>query len=143
MPALACLALFAAPSFAAAPLNLDAYRGHVVYLDFWASWCGPCKQSFPWMQSMADAYAHRGLRIVAVDLDRDKSDADRFLSQFHPGFDIVFNPHGSLAERYRLRGMPTSMLIDRRGKVRFTHIGFRPTDAQAYEDQVKELLAEK
>ncbi len=135
--------LAVAPSFAAAPFSLHAYRGQVVYLDFWASWCGPCKQSFPWMESLKDAYAARGLRVVAIDLDRDKSDADRFLTKFHPDFDVIFDPNGSLAERYRIHGMPTSMLIDRHGTVRFTHIGFRPADAAAYEKQVKVLLAEK
>jgi len=126
-----------------APLNLQNYRGRVVYLDFWASWCGPCRQSFPWMESMKDAYARRGLAVVAVDLDQHKSDADRFLGRFHPAFHILFDPKGSLAEEFKVRGMPTSVVFDRQGKLRFTHIGFRPTDAAAYERQIKELLAEK
>ena len=141
--ALAGLALLAAPSFAAAPLNLAKYRGRVVYLDFWASWCGPCKQSFPWMEAMKDAYAAKGLAIVAVDLDRDRSDADRFLSQFHPGFGVLYDPKGALAEYYKVHGMPTSLVFDRAGKLRYTHVGFMPADGATYERQVKQLLSEK
>ncbi|HVC00855.1 MAG TPA: TlpA disulfide reductase family protein [Steroidobacteraceae bacterium] len=139
---LAGLAL-ASPPVAATPLHLAAYRGRVVYLDFWASWCGPCKQSFPWMESMSDTYAHRGLVIVAVDLDRHKGAAARFLGEFHPDFQILYDPRGSLAERFKVEGMPTSLVIDRDGKLRYRHIGFVPADADRYESQVKRLLAEK
>src|SRR3984957_14882579 len=72
------------PVHAAAPLDLTALRGRVVCLDFWASWCGPCKQSFPWMESMKSTYARRVLQIVAVNLDSARADADMFLKQFHP-----------------------------------------------------------
>lgn len=149
LAALAGCALFAAPSFAvapsfaAAPLNLAAYRGRVVYLDFWASWCGPCKQSFPWMQSMNDTYARRGLVVLAVDLDRHKHNAARFLAAFKPDFHILYDPSGSLAARYKVQGMPTSLVIDRQGKVRYRHIGFMPADADHYERQVETLLAKK
>jgi cytochrome c biogenesis protein CcmG, thiol:disulfide interchange protein DsbE len=130
------------PSHAAAPLDLSALRGRVVYLDFWASWCGPCKQSFPWMESLKSAYGGQGLEIVAVNLDTSRADADRFLNQFHPTFDVRFDPKGELAEYYGVQGMPVSILIDRHGVTRFTHVGFRPIDGAAYEAQVRELLAE-
>jgi thiol-disulfide isomerase/thioredoxin len=143
LAAVAGLAAGSAPAVAAAPLDLAAMRGHVVYLDFWASWCGPCKQSFPWMQSLHSTYAGRGLDVVAVDVDSDRSDADRFLGRFHPDFRVLFDPSGSLADRYGVKGMPTSMLIDRHGKVRFVHVGFVPVEAEKYEQQVESLLAEK
>src|ERR1700678_2087156 len=94
----------------AADLDLNAYRGKVVYLDFWASWCGPCKQSFPWMETMKRTYAGQGLEVIAVDLDGDRADADRFLAQFHPTFDVRFDPEGELAEAYKVQGMPSSVL---------------------------------
>jgi cytochrome c biogenesis protein CcmG, thiol:disulfide interchange protein DsbE len=124
-------------------LDLNAFQGRVVYLDFWASWCGPCRQSFPWMEVLKDTYGPQGLEIVAVNLDRDRADADKFLHQFHPTFDLRFDPEGDLAERYKVQGMPSSMLIDRHGVTRFTHVGFRPVDVRLYEAQVRELLAEK
>lgn len=131
------------PIRAASPLDLANLRGQVVYLDFWASWCGPCRQSFPWMQTMTNAYQGQGLAIVAVNLDRDRVDADKFLDQFKPTFDVRFDPKGESAEFYKIKGMPVSLLIDRHGVTRFTHVGFRPVDAAAYETQLRELLAEK
>jgi thiol-disulfide isomerase/thioredoxin len=131
------------PVYAASPLDLASLRGRVVYLDFWASWCGPCRQSFPWMETMQSTYGAQGLEIITVNLDRDRPDADKFLKQFHPTFAVRFDPEGELAELYKVQGMPSSVLIDRHGVARFTHVGFRPVDGAIYEAQVRELLAEK
>ena len=127
----------------AADLDLNAYRGKVVYLDFWASWCGPCKQSFPWMENLKDTYGRQGLAVIAVNLDMDRADADKFLDRFRPTFEVRFDPKGELAALYKVRAMPSSVLIDRHGVARFTHEGYRPVDGAAYEAQVQELLAEK
>jgi len=137
-----CLTAFV-PVYAAPPLDLTSFRGRVVYLDFWASWCGPCRQSFPWMETMNSTYGAQGLEIITVNLDRNRADADRFLKQFHPTFDLRFDPKGELAEQYKVQGMPSSVLIDRHGVTRFMHVGFRPVDGAIYEAQLRELLAEK
>jgi cytochrome c biogenesis protein CcmG/thiol:disulfide interchange protein DsbE len=137
---LCCLLL--TPARAAAPLDLDQFRGRVVYLDFWASWCAPCRQSFPWMQTMKNTYEAQGLTILTVNLDADRADADKFLAQFKPTFDVRFDPAGVLAESYRVKGMPSSVLIDRHGLPRLTRVGFRPVDAAVYEAQIRELLEE-
>lgn len=137
-----CLGLFT-PLRAASTLDLASLRGRVVYLDFWASWCAPCRQSFPWMQIMKSNYEAQGLEIIAVNLDRNRADADKFLKQFHPTFDLHFDPQGELADLYKVQGMPSSMLIDRHGVTRFIHVGFRPIDGPIYEAQLRELLAEK
>jgi cytochrome c biogenesis protein CcmG/thiol:disulfide interchange protein DsbE len=137
-----CFALLA-PAWAAAPPDLDQFRGRVVYLDFWASWCGPCKQSFPWMQAMRDTYDRQGLTVIAVNLDMSRVDAEKFLHQFNPTFDVRFDPTGKLAESYQVHVMPSSVLIDRHGVTRFTHEGFRPVDGAVFEAQVQQLLAEK
>jgi len=122
--------------------GVDAYRGRVVYLDFWASWCAPCRQSFPWMQAMHDAYAQQGLTIIAVNLDINRADAERFLQQYKPQFNVRYDSRGAAAERYRIPGMPTSILIDRHGVTRFSHVGFRPVDRTQYENELRGLLAE-
>ena len=137
-----CIAL-AVSAKAATPLDVQSLLGRVVYLDFWASWCGPCRQSFPWMQRMADTYGSRGLTVLAVDLDADRAPADRFLEQFRPTFEIRFDPKGELPEFYDVKGMPASILIDRYGKRRYSHIGFLPVDAARYEAELRELVAEK
>jgi cytochrome c biogenesis protein CcmG, thiol:disulfide interchange protein DsbE len=136
------LVLFA-PIWAASPFDISTLRGRVVYLDFWASWCGPCRQSFPWMQTLKNTYEDQGLTIVAVNLDADRVDAEKFLNQFKPTFEVRFDPDGRLAEVYKVKSMPSSVLIDRHGVARFTHMGFRPVDGAVYEAQLRELLAEK
>jgi thiol-disulfide isomerase/thioredoxin len=79
---------------AASPIDVSEFRGRVLYLDFWASWCAPCQQSFPWMQAMKDAYGAQGLSVVAMNLDQHRPDAERFLARFHPNFDVRFDPQG-------------------------------------------------
>ena len=137
-----CLAALA-PAHAASSLDLTSFRGRVVYLDFWASWCGPCRQSFPWMETLKSTYAAQGLEIITVNLDSERSDADKFLKEFHPTFDVRFDPKGELAEFYKVHGMPWSVLIDRHGVTRSSHVGFRPIDGAIYESQLRALLAEK
>ena len=138
----ALLLAVGAPTVSAAPLDLSALRGRVVYLDFWASWCGPCRQSFPWMESMQKAYETQGLTILAINVDHDRADADRFLKIFHPDFEIRFDPSGSWAEEFKVSGMPTSVIIDRHGAVRFTHVGFWPAQGDVSTKEIRELLGE-
>jgi cytochrome c biogenesis protein CcmG, thiol:disulfide interchange protein DsbE len=138
----ALLLAVGAPTVSAAPLDLSALRGRVVYLDFWASWCGPCRQSFPWMESMQKAYQAQGLTVLAINVDHDRADADRFLKIFHPDFEIRFDPNGSWAEEFKVSGMPTSVIIDRHGAVRFTHVGFWPAQGDVSAKQIRELLGE-
>ncbi|HTC43500.1 MAG TPA: TlpA disulfide reductase family protein [Steroidobacteraceae bacterium] len=136
----ACLgAAFASP---ASVVDIGALQGRVVYLDFWASWCEPCRRSFPWMETLRRAYEGKGLIVLAIDVDTDRADADRFLRRFQPGFDVRFDSSGTLAEQYKVTGMPTSVLIDRHGVQRFRHIGFQAADTASYESQVRQLLAE-
>ena len=123
-------------------VDLGAFQGRVVYLDFWASWCEPCRRSFPWMETLRKTYEGQGLTVLAIDVDTDRGDGERFLRRFHPGFDVRFDSSGTLAEQYKVTGMPTGVLIDRHGVQRFRHIGFQPADTASYEAQVRQLLAE-
>ena len=92
---------------------------------------------------MQDSYERQGLTVVAVNLDHYREDAERFLAKFHPKFDVRFDPQGDVAARFKIQGMPTSVIIDRHGVPRFTHIGFRPVDQAAFEDQLRQILAEQ
>jgi len=141
---LACFGvLMSAPSFAQARLDLEGLRGHVVYVDFWASWCSPCRQSFPWMKALESAYGSRGLSVVAIDLDHDQADAQRFLRVFQPNFPVIYDPAGTLAQRFNVMAMPTSVLIDRTGKIRYEHAGFLLKERAQYERQIRALLAQR
>jgi thiol-disulfide isomerase/thioredoxin len=122
--------------------ELKSLRGQVVYLDFWASWCAPCRQSFPWMNVLQTRYAGRGLTVVAVNLDHERVDADLFLKRLPPDFQVRFDPQGNWARYFKVEGMPTSVILDRAGKPRFTHIGFNNRDTPVYEAQIQQLLSE-
>jgi thiol-disulfide isomerase/thioredoxin len=121
-------------------VDLDAYRGKVVLLDFWASWCAPCRSSFPWMNEMQEKYADDGLVVIAVNLDNERGEAADFLEQNPAGFEIAYDPERSMARAFGVDSMPNSFLIDRSGRVRAQHRGFRVADQAAYESAIVELL---
>jgi thiol-disulfide isomerase/thioredoxin len=122
--------------------SLSDLRGKVVYLDFWASWCVPCRRSFPWMNAMHRKYANQDLVIIAINLDQEPDLAQQFLSEQPAAFHIEYNSSGSLAEAYELRGMPSSYLIDKSGAIRIAHTGFFKAKQERYEAQIRALLAE-
>jgi cytochrome c biogenesis protein CcmG, thiol:disulfide interchange protein DsbE len=134
-----------APSFTLPTTNgtisPDSLRGQVIYLDFWASWCDPCRKSFPWMDGLQKKYADKGLTVVAVNLDSKQESANKFLIKHPVGFTVAFDPAGSVAQLYKIKGMPSSFLIDRQGNIVAAHVGFQEKDAQSLERQVTELLA--
>ena len=138
---LVATAASASPS-SAQSLDLTQYKGKVVYLDFWASWCAPCRLSFPWLASLQSAYRREGLTVVAVNVDHNRADAERFLSNEGSNFGIIYDPKGLIASKYNVVGMPMSVLIDKDGKVRFKHVGFYPQDEATYLSQVNQLLSE-
>lgn len=124
------------------PVKLPALRGSPVYLDFWASWCGPCVKSFPWMNEIQQRHGARGLKIIAVNLDQKRGDADRFLARVPAEFPVLFDPEGRVARAYGLKGMPTSYLIDRQGRVLMEHVGFRDSSREELETALTRLLAQ-
>ena len=103
----------------------DSIKGKVVLIDFWASWCEPCKQSFPVMESLHKRYSDRGLVIVAINLDEKRPDMEAFLKKNAASFIVMRDPDQKLVDKTGIATMPSSFLIDRDGKVRFTHTGFR------------------
>ena len=121
-------------------VDLSELKGQVIYLDFWASWCTPCRKSFPWMNEMQNKYKKDGLKIVAVNLDKSRDLIDKFLLRTPAEFTIAFDPGGQLAQSYNLVGMPTSYLIDRLGHIQATHIGFRKKDKAKLEAKIQGLF---
>jgi cytochrome c biogenesis protein CcmG/thiol:disulfide interchange protein DsbE len=127
-----------APAF-----DLTQYQGKLVYLDFWASWCKPCRQSFPWMDAMQKKYGADGLVIVAVDEDEQPVDGRKFLAEVPVGFTVIGDPQGALAERYALIGMPSSFLIGRDGQVLQKHQGFFDDSPAAFEAEIRAALGKQ
>jgi cytochrome c biogenesis protein CcmG/thiol:disulfide interchange protein DsbE len=121
-------------------VRLESLKGKVVYLDFWASWCEPCKRSFPWMHDMKQTYADQGFEILAVNLDKDRKLADAFLKEMDINFAVAFDESGESASEYKLKGMPSSYLIGRDGKIYASHIGFRDKDKTQIEQAIESLL---
>lgn len=125
------------------PLDLLKYKGKVVYLDFWASWCTPCHLSFPWMNQIQQMYGHEGLEILAVDVDHDRTAADSFLASNKGQLDVVYDPEGNIAKQFHVQGMPTALLIGRDGKIHNVHTGFESSKENAYLADVLTLLNQK
>jgi thiol-disulfide isomerase/thioredoxin len=140
------LALASGPAAAhedLAQLDLAQYQGKVVYLDFWASWCAPCRRSFPWLDALQRKHGAEGFVVIAVNVDTDRALAAGFLKEVPVAFKVAYDPKGELAAKWKLLGMPSSFLIDRSGKPRSAHQGFRPGDEAGREAEIARLLAEK
>jgi thiol-disulfide isomerase/thioredoxin len=129
-----------APAAESATIDLAAYKGKVVYLDFWASWCVPCRQSFPWMNQMHRLYGKDGLVVLAVNMDQVRADADTFLRQYPAEFTVRYDREGALAQTFKVRGMPTSVLLGRDGKTLLVHEGFKSRDAATLDQSIRSAL---
>ena len=133
---------FSLPTASNQVSNQD-FRGKVIYLDFWASWCHPCRQLFPWLNELNRKYSSQGLEIIAINLDQDRAKAEQFLKLIPADFTIAYDPEAITARDYRARGLPTSYLIDRNGVIRNQHAGFREKDKSGLELIIIDLLNEK
>jgi cytochrome c biogenesis protein CcmG, thiol:disulfide interchange protein DsbE len=134
---------FVLPTTSGESVALDKLKGRVVYVDFWASWCGPCRRSFPWMNELQQKYGERGLTIVGVNVDKRRPDAQRFLAQTPATFTIVYDESGKAPEAYAVKGMPSSYLIDATGKVVAVESGFRDEQKAPIEEQIRAMLPSK
>ena len=123
--------------------SMQQLEGKVLLVDFWASWCTPCRKSFPWLNAIQQRHAAEGLVVVAVNEDTERSDATQFLQQVPAQFAVLYDKAGALAQQYQLMGMPSSFLIDKKGQIRYRHIGFKQADIAGYETQIRQLLAEE
>lgn len=122
-------------------VDLSAYRGKVVLIDFWASWCAPCLTSLPKLEALRQEFGAADFQIVAVNLDSEPEDALRFLEKHPVGYPSASDPQGALPESFGLSTMPSSYLIDRRGVIRYVHEGFRRGDETTLREHIRGLLA--
>src|SRR4029079_18243493 len=104
--------------------TLSEFKGRVVLVDFWASWCAPCKASFPALDALHEEFHDAGLDVVAINVDEDAKSARAFLAGRSPSLNLLFDPKGRSPEAFKVEGMPSSFLIDRDGNIRYRHMGF-------------------
>jgi thiol-disulfide isomerase/thioredoxin len=126
-----------------AALTLGKLRGQVVMMNFWASWCGPCREEFPLLDQMFRKYKGLGFTLLGVNVEPDAADAEGFLAKTPVSFPIVFDHDSTVSKLYGVEGMPSTVLIDRKGAVRWVHQGYKAGDENEYLDQLRGLLREK
>lgn len=123
--------------------SFQAMKGKVIYVDFWASWCPPCVQSFPFLNQLQQEFGDQGLRVVGVNLDEEMVDAEKFLARYPADFSIVTDPSRQCAQDFDVMAMPSSYLIDKEGIVRHIHRGFRPGETSELRLIVEQLLQQQ
>lgn len=121
-------------------INLADLKGKVVYVDFWASWCGPCQRSFPKLEALRAKYKDKGFEVVAINMDENVKDANDFLTKFAVTFPIARDASGKVAEQYNLKGMPTGYIIDKKGVISYISVGFDSKEEKAIEDTISTLI---
>jgi thiol-disulfide isomerase/thioredoxin len=123
------------------PTALKQYAGKVIYLDFWASWCAPCRTSFPLLNKLHEKLKAKGFEVVGINLDEDKANAEKFLKEFPVSFTVLRDAKGEWADKFVVESMPTSFIIDKQGLVQNIHHGFASDDIKELEEKITQLLA--
>jgi len=134
---------FSLASRAGGEVSLADLRGQVVMINFWASWCGPCRQEFPALDQIYAKYKPMGFTLVAINVESEKADAEKFLSATPASFPILFDPDNTVSGKYGVSAMPTTVLVDRQGRVRWQHRAYKPGDEAKYIEQIRAALREK
>jgi thiol-disulfide isomerase/thioredoxin len=124
------------------PYDLQQFKGKVIYVDFWTSWCGPCAKSFPFMNELSHDLKDKGLQVIGVNLDESPLDAQNFLVRYPANFAIAADINEQCAKDFGVKAMPSTYLVDRNGTVRHIHLGFRSGEAMELRALVEQLLAE-
>jgi thiol-disulfide isomerase/thioredoxin len=124
------------------PIALSQYRGQVVMLNFWASWCAPCRREMPILDSIQRRYKPLGFALVGVNVEPDAREAEVFLRQTPVSFPIAYDAQSKVSKLYNVAGMPSTVILDRKGTVRFVHRGYKPGDENEYLDQIRALVRE-
>ncbi len=125
------------------PVSLKSYTGKVTYIDFWASWCAPCRTSFPLLNKLHQKLKAQGFEVVAINLDEDKTNAEQFLKEFPVEFKVLRDAEGKWADQFVVESMPTSFIVDRQGVVQHIHHGFVSDDVNELEEKITQLLSKK
>jgi len=148
LPALATTSATPAPDFqlsergGTAPISLGQFKGQVVMLNFWASWCGPCREEMPILESIQRKYKPLGFTMLGVNVEPDAKAAEAFLKETPVSFPIAYDPQSKVSKLYDVEGMPSTVIVDRKGTIRFVHRGYKPGDENEYLNQIRALVRE-
>lgn len=123
-------------------LRLSEYRGQVVLINFWASWCGPCRQEMPLLEDLYKRYSKLGFTILGVNVDTDSTKANQYLRDITVTFPILYDTGNTVTKSYNVNAMPTTVIVDRSGNMRFLHQGYKPGYEKEYKKQVVQLIKE-
>ena len=134
---------FTLASRAGGEVSLADLKGQVVMINFWASWCGPCRKEFPALDQIYAKYKPMGFTLVAINVESEKADAEKFLATTPASFPILFDPDNKVSGSYGVSAMPTTVLVDRQGRVRWLHRAYKPGDEAKYIEQIRAALREK
>jgi len=135
-------AAFQLPAAAGDPVSLAGLKGQVVLINFWASWCGPCRQEMPILDQLYKKYKSAGFTLLGINVEPKSGDALAFLKSTPVSFPILFDTQSTVSNLYEVSGMPSTVIVDRKGTVRYIHHGYRPGDEGAYLDQIRSLVRE-
>ncbi|HEX3915339.1 MAG TPA: TlpA disulfide reductase family protein [Steroidobacteraceae bacterium] len=136
-----------APSFtlstlAGQPSGLGAYKGQVVMVNFWATWCGPCQQEMPLLDQMYKKYKPAGFTLIGINVDKETPPVKQLLERKPVSFPVLLDPANQVSKAYHVDEMPSSVIIDRKGQIRYIHRGYKPGDENEYQDRIRQLIRE-
>src|ERR1019366_1190792 len=136
-----------APAFTLTALSggqtaLSQYKGQVVMVDFWATWCGPCQQEMPLLDQMYKKYKPAGFTLIGVNVDKEEPAVKELLARKPVSFPVLLDPANQVSKAYHVEEMPSSVIIDRKGDIRYIHRGYRPGDENDYQDRIRQLIRE-
>jgi len=123
-------------------LSLAQYKGQVVMLNFWASWCGPCRQEMPLLENIYKQYKKSGFTLIGVNVEPDSNAADKWLQATPVTFPVIYDKDSTVSKAYTVSGMPSTVFIDRKGNIRVLHRGYKPGDENEYLDTIRKLIRE-
>ncbi|MGI1679615.1 MAG: TlpA family protein disulfide reductase [Cellvibrionaceae bacterium] len=133
---------FTLPSNSGKNVRLSELRGEVVMINFWASWCGPCRQEMPILEELYQRYSRAGFTILGVNVEPDSEEANKILNNVKISFPVLYDQESEVSELYNVEAMPSTVIIDRNGKMRYLHRGYKPGYEDEYKKQIKELIRE-
>lgn len=136
-----------APAFTLTDLSgqqeaLSKYKGQVVMVNFWATWCGPCQQEMPLLDQMYKKYKPAGFTLIGVNVDKEAPPVKALLERKPVSFPVLLDPANSVSKAYNVNEMPSTVIVDRKGQIRYIHRGYRPGDENEYQDRIRQLIRE-